>query len=155
MTYNIETELLQKYKKIKEKHPNIDHEMVMLFAQDMPDEFEMFIMEYEHGCHIVSKRMYEEAVSYFENFDGTEGAHWTIEEIKARSSIDFNQKEYTLYDFAYMVNMHYSDYGDKISADTLFVMAKRDLEDKDFYCEPSERAYKDAKKRIKYFRTIE
>lgn len=155
MSYNIEPELIKKYEEIKEKHPNLDHEMVMRFAQEMPEEFEMVIMEYEHGCHIATKRMYEEAVSYFENYDGAEGAKWTVEEVKTKSNIDFNQKEYTLYDFAYMVNMHFSDYGDKISSETLFVMAKRDLEDKDYYGEPSERAYKDAKKRIKYFRTIE
>jgi hypothetical protein len=51
-----------------------------------------------------------------------------------------------------MANMHYSDYGDFLSADMLIKMAKRDLEDKDYPGDPTERAYKDAKKRIKYFR---
>lgn len=151
MTYNIEPELLHKYHEIKEKHPNIDHDMVMMFAEEMPEEFEMAIMEYEYGCHIASKQMYHNAVSYLKNQDGTEGAHWDVDTIKAKAAMDFNAKDYTLWDFAYMVNMHYSDYGDKIGTDTLFWMAKRDLEDKDYYGEPSERAYKDAKKRIKYF----
>lgn len=152
MTYNIEPELMEEYKSVKEKHPNIDHEMVMMFAEDMPDEFEMVIMKYKYGCHIGSKRMYEEAVSYFENNDGTEGAHWDINAIKNRAGIDFTNKKYTLLDYAYMVNMHYSDYGEKISADTIFWMAKKDLEDKDYPGEPSERAYKNAKKRIKHYK---
>lgn len=152
MTYNVEPELLKEYHEVKEKHPNIDHEMVMMFAEDMPEEFSMVVMKYKYGCHIGAKRMYDEAVSYFENPDGTEGAHWDIETIKAKAGIDFATKKYTAWDFAYFVNMHYSDYGDKIGADTIFWMAKRDLEDKDYPGEASERAYKDAKKRIKYFK---
>jgi hypothetical protein len=70
-----------------------------------------------------------------------------------KSGIDFNTfKAYTLWDLAYMVNMHYSDYGDFLATDMLFKMAKRDLEDKDYPGEASERAYKDAKKRIRYFK---
>lgn len=151
MTYNIEPELLHKYKEIKEKHPNIDNDMVMMFAQDMPDEFEEALMEYEYGCHIATKRMYNEAVALFKNPDGSHGAHWDVETIKTKANIDFNSKEYTLWDLAYMVNMHYSDYGEKIGTDMLFWMAKKDLEDNDYAGNPSERAYKDAKKRIKYF----
>lgn len=151
MTYNIDSELLHKYHEIKEKHPNIDYDMVMMFAEDMPDEFEMAIMEYEYGCHIASKRMYEQAVSYFVNPDNHKGANWDVETIKAKANIDFNTKEYTLWDYAYMVNMHYSDYGEKLGTDLIFWMAKKDLEDKDYAGVASERAYKDAKKRIKYF----
>ena len=152
MTYNIRADLMELYHDIKKEHPDIDHDMVMEFAQDMPDEFETALMEYKYGCHIATKSMYDEAVSYFENQDGTEGAHWDINTIKAKAGIDFNTKEYTLWDYAYMVNMHFSDYGDKISTDLIFFMAKRDLEDKDYYCNPSERAYKDAKRRIKHYK---
>jgi hypothetical protein len=150
---NIEPELYNKYNEIKAKHPNIDHEMIMRFAEEMPTEFEMSIMEYEHGCHIASQRMYDEAVSYFENPNGTEGAYWDVNTVKMKSNMDFNTfKDYTLWDLAYMANMHYSDYGDFLSADMLIKMAKRDLEDKDYPGDPTERAYKDAKRRIKYFR---
>lgn len=150
---NIEPELYNKYNEIKVKHPNIDHEMIMRFAEEMPTEFEMSIMEYEHGCHIASQRMYDEAVSYFENPNGTEGAYWDVNTVKMKSNMDFNTfKDYTLFDLAYMANMHYSDYGDFLSADMLIKMAKRDLEDKDYPGDPTERAYKDAKRRIKYFR---
>lgn len=149
MSYDI----LHKYNEIKAKHPNIDYEMMMKFADEMPDEFEMAIMEYENGCHIATKKMYDEAVSYFENPNGTEGAHWDVDTIRMKSGIDFNTfKAYTLWDLAYMVNMHYSDYGDFLATDMLFKMAKRDLEDKDYPGEASERAYKDAKKRIRYFK---
>lgn len=152
MAYNIDPELLHEYNEIKAKHPTIDHDMMMKFAHEMPTEFEMAIMEYKHGCHIASKRMYDEAVSYFENPNGTSGAYWDIDTIRIKSGIDFNtMKDFTLWDFAYLANMHYSDYGDFISADQIFKMVKRDLMDKDYPGDATERAYKDAKRRIKYF----
>jgi hypothetical protein len=152
MTYNIEPELLEEYKAVKEKHPNIDHDMVMEFAEEMPTQFEMAIMKYKYGCHIGSKRMYDEAVSYFDNPNGTQGAYWDADTVRMKSGIDFStMKDYTLWDFAYLANMHYSDYGDFLSADQIMKMAKRDLTDKDYPGDPTERAYKDAKKRIIYF----
>ena len=149
---DIEHDLLHEYNEIKAKHPNIDHDMMMKFAREMPAQFEMAIMEYKHGCHIASERMYNEAVKYFENPNGSEGPYWDVSTIRIKSGIDFNSmKDYTLWDFAYLANMHYSDYGDFLGADQILKMAKRDLEDKDYPGDPTERAYKDAKRRIKYF----
>ena len=111
MTYNIEPELLEEYNAVKEKHPNIDHDMVMEFAEEMPTQFEMAIMKYKYGCHIGSKRMYDEAVALFDNPNGTEGAYWDVDTIRIKSGIDFStMKDYTLWDFSYLANMHYSDY---------------------------------------------
>ena len=144
-------ELMEKYKEVKEKHPNIDHDMVMEFAEDMPEEFDMALDRYLYGCHIVSKDMYCEAVSYFVNPDGSKGAKWSIDDIKNKTSIDFENKDYTLLDYIYAVNMKYSDIGDLVSTDVLMKIAKRYLEDKDYPGEASERSYHNAKKRIRYF----
>lgn len=144
-------ELIKRYKAIKEKCPTIDHDMVMEFAEDMPEEFETALDRYEYGCHIVSKDMYNAAVALFRNQDGSHGAKWNVEDIKNRCAIDFGAKDYTLHDYAYVANMIYSDYGDLISTEVALKMAKRYLEDGDYYGAPSERAYYDAKKRIKYF----
>ena len=97
---DIEHDLLHEYNEIKAKHPNIDHDMMMKFAREMPAQFEMAIMEYKHGCHIASERMYNEAVKYFENPNGTEGAYWDISTVRIKSGIDFNtMKDYTLWDY--------------------------------------------------------
>lgn len=144
-------ELMKKYKEVKEKHPNIDHDMVMEFAEDMPAEFDMALDRYLYGCHIVSKDMYCDAVAYFINPDGSKGAKWSIDDIKNKTSIDFENKDYTLLDYIYAVNMKYSDIGDLVSTDVLMKIAKRYLEDKDYPGEPSERSYHNAKKRIRYF----
>lgn len=103
--------------------------------------------------HIKTKECYDEAVACFRNFDGTSGGHWSVEAIQQRSNIDFDHKEYTIYDFAYIVNMRYSDDGDLLTVDNVFKSAQRYLEDADFYGNPSERAYYDAKKRKEYFKS--
>jgi hypothetical protein len=144
-------EIMKTYEELKRKNPNIDTEMVHHFAKNMPYQFETVINEYEYGCHLMSEDMYNKAVACFENPDGTKGAHWEVDTIKQKSGIDFDNKDYTLLDYAYSVNMSYSDRGDLLSQDNVFKDGKRYLEDKDYYGEPSERAYKDAKKRIKYF----
>lgn len=144
-------ELIRRYKAIKEKRPSIDQDMIMEFAEDMPEEFEMALDRYEYGYHIVSKDMYNEAVALFRNQDGSHGAKWSVEDIKNKCAIEFSTKDYTLHDFAYVVNMMYSDYGDLAGSDVILKMSKRYLEDSDYYGEPSERAYCDAKERIRYF----
>ena len=65
--------------------------------------------------------------------------------------IDFNTKDYSCYDFAYVANMLYSDYCNIFTDATYYIkMAKNYLEDPDYMGDPSERAYHDAIKRIKY-----
>ena len=142
---------LNKYKELKKDNPNIDNELIMKFIDQMPQEAICLFDYMLYGYHIVSKEMYENAVDCLVNQDGSKGAKWSLTEIENKINIDFDNKDYTLMDYAYTLNMKYSDIGDLISTDMLMKIAKRYLEDKDYYGDPSERAYFDAKERIKYF----
>lgn len=142
---------LKKYKELKDENPNIDNELIMTFIEQMPAEAIIVFDFMLYGYHIVSKEMYEKAVQYFVNPDGSKGAKWSIDEVKNKTNIDFDSKDYTLLDFAYTLNMKYSDIGDITSTEMLLKYSKRYLEDADYYGDPSERAYYDAKERIKYF----
>ena len=146
------THAMAKYHELKAKHPDIDHDMVMQFAEDMPDQFETALLEYEYGCHIVSREMYNEAVAHFKNTDGTKGAKWSIEDVENKSGVNFDAKDYTELDYAYIANMLYSDYGNIINSDVILKMARAYLEDSDYPGCASERAYHNAKKRIKYYK---
>lgn len=144
---------------IREKVKTIlkkDAERIADFVEDMyslyPDEVGKMVEEMYLGCHLRDEKIYEKAVSYFVNPDGAKGAKWSVSDIKEKAGIDFDKKEYTELDYAYVVNMLYSDYGSKIKdPEILLDMAVMYLEDEDYPGEPSERAYKNAKKRIKYF----
>ena len=66
---------------------------------------------------------------------------------------NFEEKEYTCYDYAYVVNMLYSDYGNIFTEPVYYLkMARNYLTDADYYGTASERAYHDAMLRIAYFK---
>ena len=96
-------------------------------------EMECELYEAIYGNHFTSWK-YEWAVSKLENKDGTKGPHWTLEQIseyvKPRG---IPTAAYNIYDFAYAMNVMYSDYFGTVpdNVDTYFKMAKAFIEDKD------------------------
>ena len=71
----------------------------------------MGIRENEH----FTKELYHEAVDGMVNEDGTKGAHYSLEEVDEiikKHEIDLGENN--IYDFAYCLNMVYSDYFDSI-----------------------------------------
>lgn len=145
-------DIKKKLTHLMEKYPD----KIIDFAENLMEEYGDDIMDYIDeqidGCHIKKEKMYDEAVELLKNPDGHYGAKWSEEDIERKSGIDFNHKKYTILDYVYTVNMMYSDYGDIIKdPDLIFKMAKNYLEDDDYMGDPSERAYHNAKKRIKYF----
>lgn len=104
-------------------------------------------------CHIDNIETYNKFISVIKNFDGTTGGHWTVEEIKANTKIDFEKVDFTCYDYAYIVNMKYSDDGHRFrSVEDLFESAKDYLEDIDYWGIASERAYREGKMRYYKFK---
>lgn len=124
---------------------------MMEVLEEMHEDWGESIEEY--FCpHITNQKQYEKYTKDIKNFDETSGPHWTVEQIKEKSGLDFSTKKYTCYDFAYVVNMFYSDWGDIWETEKIFKGAKRWLEDKDSGIEDaSTRAYKDGKARYKRF----
>lgn len=136
-----------KMKELYEKLLKNNPQRMCEILEEIAEEFDIDVEEYM--CHhIISQKIYDKYASHFENFDGTKGPHWDVETIKEKSGIDFDSKKYTCYDFAYVVNMRYSDDGDLMSTENIFKSAKRYLEDNDAPCDdPSTRAYMDGKQR--------
>lgn len=146
-------EAIEIYNEEKAKNPKYDEVIVAEWKEDMPEQFTMFHLKKRYGCHIVDKSMYEKAVDLFEWVDekGT-GAKWSVSDIKSVSGIDFSTKDYTLLDFAYVMNMLWSD-NCNVFTDTSYYlkMSRNYLEDADYMGDASERAYHNAVKRIRYF----
>ena len=146
-------EAIEIYNEEKAKNPKYDEVIVAEWKEDMPEQFTMFHLKKRYGCHIVDKSMYEKAVDLLEWADerGT-GAKWSVNDIKSVSGIDFSTKEYTLLDFAYVMNMLWSDYCNVFTDANIYIkMTKNYLEDADYMGDASERAYHNAVKRIRYF----
>lgn len=92
------------------------------------------LYESQNGLHF-SETLYRYAVDRLENADGSRGAHWGAREI-ADYATSHGWKPSTRaneWDFAYAMNMAYSDYRGVIpdSTESYFRVAKAFLEDKD------------------------
>ena len=147
------TEATQIYNEEKTKNPHYDTVLVEEWKERMPEDFTRYMLKKKYGCHILDEKTYYDAVELLEWVeDRGSGAKWSIDEIKRVSGIDFETKDYTLLDFAYTMNMLYADYSNIFTDAGYYIkMAKNYLEDADYMGEASERAYKNALKRIRYF----
>ena len=141
------------YNKRVAENSNYPQEVIDEWREDMPEQFTDYIYRTEYGCHIVNDDFYNKAVSYLKWVnDKGQGAKWSVDDIKSVANIDFDTKDYYPLDYAYTINMLYSDYCDVFTEPSYYVkMARNYLEDADYPGEADERAYKNAKKRIKYF----
>ena len=132
-----------------EKDPNFTKKLLEKIKEENPEEFARSMMEEAYGRHIGDTEMYEEAVRNLKwaNRKGS-GAKWDKDDLIQRSGIDFNEEGYTPYDYAYMVNAHYADYGN-ISDDPKYYMqmTKDYLRNDNFTEKGNERAYFDAQRR--------
>lgn len=140
------------YNRYLSEDSNYAKKIVEEWREDMPDEFAEYMFRKEYGCHLVDKNVYNKAVSLLKWADGKGfGAKWSVEDIKRVSGIDFDDKDYYDLDFAYVMNMLWSDYCNVFTDTSYYIKMSRDyLEDVDYMGDPSERAYKNAMKRIKY-----
>lgn len=146
-------EAIEIYNTEKAKNPKYDEVIVAEWRDNMPEQFTRYMLKKKYGCHIVDKSTYEEAVSLLEWVDEKgNGAKWSIEDIKSAAGIDFDTKDYTLLDFAYVMNMLWSDYCNVFTDVNYYLrMSRNYLEDSDYMGESSERAYHNAIKRIRYY----
>lgn len=112
---------------------------------------EEYICTLRHGAHIRTVEMYNKAINTLENKTGEPVPKWDYNGIKNKVNIDFSETDYTCFDFAYWMNMKYSDYGEITQDFSTYVKyTLADLEDEDYQGDASERAYHDAMEKINY-----
>lgn len=119
----------------------------------MQDEVDIthFIETLRYGAHIRDIELYNKAINTLENKTGEPTPKWEYNAIKNKVNIDFTDTDYTCYDFAYWMNMKYSDYGEITQDFSTYVKyALADLEDEDYQGDASERAFYDAMEKINY-----
>jgi len=123
----------EKIEYMMEKHP----EKVMEIAKHMykhdPEIVERMLDYPDDADHITSRRKYEELTERIKWADGNgRGAKWNFEDIKKNSRIDFENVDFTEYDYAYLVNMLYAKCCKYISDPSVYLkFAKCLLEDRD------------------------
>lgn len=101
---NYDTHKIKEYhKKLLEENPEYNNELVQEFADNMPELYAKKIQYDYWGCHIYSEECYEEEIKKIKTMP-----KWTLSDIKQVVKIDFETKEYYLYDFAFLMNYYYN-----------------------------------------------
>lgn len=90
------------HKKLLEENPEYNNELVQEFADNMPELYARKIQYDFWGCHIYDEECYEEEIRKLKTTP-----KWTLSDIKQVVKIDFDTKEYYLYDFAFLMNYYY------------------------------------------------
>lgn len=99
--------------------------------------------------HINNADQYRKYVNNLEwNNRKGRGERWNMDEIIKRSDINFDEEDFTPYDYAYSVNMMYADYGDMTDDQRYYrQMGKNYLRNDNYPERGGERAYYDAQRR--------
>lgn len=126
-------EMIEKLEYVIEKYP----EEVIEFAKKMykhnPEAVERMLEKAKSKGYITSRKQYDELIDRLKwaNNNG-KGAKWTLEELKKDARNNFDESDYTEYDFAYLVNMLYAKCCKEYTDRSLFLkLAKCLLEDND------------------------
>lgn len=102
-------ELMKEFEQMLEENP----EKVMEFTKHLyhhnPEAVKRMLMTYEDNGHIRDKKTYEELVDGLEwaNKQGY-GEKWSLEKIKKNSGINFEETDFSEFDYAYLVNFLFS-----------------------------------------------
>lgn len=140
--YNLET-ANKLYTKMKKEEPDFANKLVKQWRELMPEEFAKVIYCEYYGKHIVNKEQYDKGISFIKGQNGNPPKIWTMEEaqkILSNYIRDYEQEQFYNYDAFLWLNIKRNDYP-KLDENDIAYITYEDLNDKDFYADPSERAF--------------
>lgn len=140
------TKILDKYNELKKERPNIDHELVMTFIEDMEDEASILFDKLLFGCHIYNEEQAKEAMSYIKDSNGMQRPPmWSYDDVMkiAKNYVNIEDEDFYEWDLAVWANVKYYDYSNIENEPSKIIrISIADLTDKDYpFSPPDERAY--------------
>ncbi len=129
----MQREIESKIEYMLEKNKDKVVELVKHMYKHDPQAVERMLDYPQDAQHITNKRKYDELVEKIKWAEGGKrGAKWGLEDIKRYAKVDFDNVDFTLYDYAYLVNMLYAKCCKYIQdASTYLKLAQCLLEDED------------------------
>lgn len=100
----------------------------------------------EYERHIKNEEQYRDAIRNLRK-----GERWRMDDLMARTEVNFNEEQFTPYDYAYMVNALHTDYDVSERPEQYMKMAKEHLRNDSFPERGGERAYYDAQRRSRRY----
>ena len=123
----IRTDVMKEYERILSKYPNADKDFMHNFMRLMPEEamdmFEDYEDYKEYGCHIATEKLYNRYINKLNQ------VKWSYDDVisVASPSIDFAQKDYYEYDFAFLMNYLYCLFKEKFTDYAYYVFMTQKL----------------------------
>lgn len=115
------------YDSLIAKYPQADKDFMHKFMKIMPDiAIEMFDVyeDYkEYGCHIATEKLYNKYINKLPQIK------WSFDDVMGvvASKIDFANKDYYEYDFAFLMNYLYCLFKDKFSDYSYYIFMTQKL----------------------------
>lgn len=130
-----------------EKNQDKVVELITHMYKHDPQAVERMLDYPKDADHITNRGKYEELVEKIKWAEGGKrGAKWGLDDIKRYAEIDFDNAEFTIYDYAYLVNMLYAKCCKYFKdASTYLKLAKCLIEDDDEETKLYKGAYADKK----------
>ena len=125
-------ELMNEFEQMLRENPDKVVEYTEHLYKHNPDAVRKMLMTYEDNGHIRDKKTYEELVDCLEwsNKQGY-GEKWSLDKIKKSSGVNFEETDFSEFDFAYLVNFLYAKCCKYTQDASVFLkIAKGLLEDK-------------------------
>lgn len=125
-------ELMNEFEQMLRENPDKVVEYTEHLYKHNPEAIRKMLMTYEDNGHIRDKKTYEELVDCLEwsNKQGY-GEKWSLDKIKKNAGVNFDETDFSEYDFAYLVNFLYAKCCKYTQdASTFLKIAKGLLEDK-------------------------
>lgn len=138
--------ILDKYNELKRERPNLDHELVMTFIEDMSDEASVLLDKLLFGCHIYNEEMAKKAMSYMKDSNGIQRPQmWSYDDVMkiAKNYVNIEEEDFYEWDLVVWANVKYYDYANiETEPSKIIRISIADLTDKDYpFSPPDERAY--------------
>lgn len=100
----------------------------------------------ENERHIQDEQMYYDAIRNLRK-----GEKWKIDDLMAKTDVNFDDEKFTPYDYSYMVNALHSDYDISERPEQYMKMAKEHLRNDSYPERGGERAYYDYQRRSRRY----
>lgn len=125
--------LTSKIEYMMEKHPDKVVEFAKHMYKHNPEAVEQVLETFQEEGHITNPHKYHELVEKLKwAKEGGRGERWTMDDLKRMSRINFENVDFTEFDFAYLVNMLYAKCCKEFTDVSFYMkLAKCLLEDND------------------------
>ena len=133
------------YDEMMKEDSSFADKLVKRWREKMPEQFSRTMIEERYGCHILDENTYKEGLQFVKDNKGNKVDTWSKDDVLriAKDYINIENEDFYPWDLVFWSQVKKADYGHFITdASKIIRIAIEDLKDKDYFDDPSERAYK-------------